>query len=75
MTPGEFIHRHQFDMRDSQVDEVIEMRDDPLAGSILRKRADVQLVHDSLVKGGHAPLVMSPSKLIVIHQARGTGNT
>ena len=74
MHPRELDHRHQLDVRDAKVHQVVEPCDGRLESAGRGERADVQLVRHGGVLRWRLPARVGPCEGRVVHAARGAVN-
>src|SRR5687767_13542352 len=66
---GEFVHRHQFDMGNPELEQMIQFPDGGFEGSFRGKSADMKLVDNSGGKRRSLPVPIAPGKFIVRKRA------
>jgi hypothetical protein len=70
--PRELVHRHQLNVGNAEIDQVIETFDGRLEGSPWSEGPDMQFVHNRCGEGSRLPALVLPGKCLVIDHPGGT---
>src|SRR5687768_16753811 len=75
VVPEEFRHRHQLDMCDAKLHQIIETLDDPIERAFRRKCSDMQFVDDCGGQWFRLPMLVGPRKNSMVDVTGRTMNT